>query len=154
MKSKTHPDHHHNDCDDLGPLIDGMKKAQLRVTEQRKAILHALMKHHGPFNAEEIHELITRNLCDLATVYRCLGSLEKAALIRRCDFGDGVGRYELNATGTHHHHHHVICRRCKKVEVLEDCEMPDLNKIPKKLGYSEISHSLEFFGVCRKCKST
>ena len=60
MEKKAHPHHHHyNECDELDPLIQEMQRSQLRVTEQRKAILHALVEHHGPFTAEEIHKIIT-----------------------------------------------------------------------------------------------
>lgn len=152
MNKKDHPRHHYDDCDDLSPLIDEMKKAQLRITEQRKAILHALIESHGPFTAEEIHQIITKKVCDLATVYRCLASLEKTGLIKRCDFGDSIARYELATQNTPHHHHHVICKVCKKIEVLDDCELADLNRVPRKFGYTEVSHALEFFGICNDCK--
>lgn len=147
----THPRHHFDDCNDLTPWLVEMKKSHLKVTEPRKAILHALIESHGPYTVEEIHKLITRRICDLATVYRCLGSLEKAGLIKRCDFGDGTARYEL-ATKSEHHHHHVVCKVCKRIDVLDDCELQDLNRVPRKMGYTDVSHSLEFFGVCPQCR--
>jgi Fur family transcriptional regulator, ferric uptake regulator len=154
MEKKAHPHHHpqhrYEDCEDLTRLLELMKKAGLKATEPRKAIIHSLIESHGPFTAEEIHKLITRRICDLATVYRSLGSLEKAGLIHRCDFGDGTARYEIAAKSAHHHHH-IVCRRCKRIEVLDDCELADLNRVPRKLGYAEVSHSLEFFGICPKC---
>jgi Fur family ferric uptake transcriptional regulator len=128
-----------------------MRKARLRVTEPRKAILHYLIEFHGPFTADEIHTGLTKPICDLVTIYRCLASLEKAGLIRRCDFGDGTARYELAAQNSHHHHH-VICKECKKVKVLDDCQLADLNRVARKLGYSNVTHSLEFFGICPDCK--
>lgn len=134
----------------LEDLIEEMRKAHLRVTEPRIAILQALIRKHGPFTAEEIHEQVTKKVCDLATIYRSLASLEKAAIIKRCEFGDGTARYEFFESQKHHHHH-VICKSCRKIEVLEDCELDDIDRFAKKIGFSDVSHSLEFFGICADC---
>lgn len=129
-----------------------MKKANLRVTDSRKALLEALMGRHGPFTVEEIHSKFIKKSCDLATIYRSLASLEKAGMIRRCEFGDGTARFELSESENHHHHHHVICKKCRRVVVLDDCELEEIDRIAQKRGFTEISHSLEFFGICPDCQ--
>lgn len=134
----------------LNRLLDNLRKSQLRVTESRVAILQALLEKHGPFTVEELHKSITKKVCDLATIYRSLGSLEKTGLIRRCEFGDGTARYELSEH-ENNHHHHVICRECKKIDVLDDCELQAIDRFAKKRGFTGITHSLEFFGVCSDC---
>jgi Fur family ferric uptake transcriptional regulator len=136
---------------ELHDLLEGLRRSQLRVTEPRIAILRALMDGHGPFTIEEIHLRVTKKICDLATIYRSTTSLEKVGLIRRCEFGDGTARFEL-AHRADHHHHHVICKICRKVEVLDDCELQEMDRFAKKRGFTEISHSLEFFGICPSCK--
>ena len=136
----------------LQSIIDELKKSHLKVTEPRKAVLQALSADHGPFTAEELHKRVTKRVCDLATIYRCLSSLEKAGLIKRCEFGDGAARYEITRQADQHHHH-VICNECKKIEVLDDCELDGIDKFARKRGFSEVSHSLEFFGICSSCKS-
>lgn len=137
----------------LSNLIDAIRKAKLRVTEPRIAILEALLENHGPFTVEEIHQRIPKKKCDLATIYRSLGSLENKGLIHRCEFGDGTARYELSARENRIHHHHVICRICKRIEVLDDCELQELDHFAKKRGFSSVSHSLEFFGICPLCQN-
>ena len=134
----------------LDQLIEGLRKAHLRVTEPRIAILEVLLHEHGPFTVEAIHNQVTQHVCDLATIYRSLSSLEKAGLLRRCEFGDGTARYELSFKESHHHHH-LICRVCKKVEVLDDCELQELDQFARKRGFVDITHSLEFFGKCPNC---
>jgi Fur family ferric uptake transcriptional regulator len=136
---------------DLTLLLESLRKSKLRVTEPRVAILKALLEKHGPFTVEEIHRNVTKKVCDLATIYRSLGSLEKTGIIRRCEFGDGTARYEL-AAREDHHHHHLICKICKKIEVLDDCELEEIDRFALKRGYTQVSHSLEFFGVCPKCR--
>jgi Fur family ferric uptake transcriptional regulator len=143
MKQKRRP---------LTAAIDDLKKSKLRVTEPRKAILQTLLENHGPFSAEEIHKKFIKKICDLATVYRSLSSLEAAGLVKRCEFGDGTARYEWSENNLEHHHHHVICTECKRVEVLDDCELLDIDRFASKRGFTGVHHSLEFFGVCPGCK--
>ena len=46
-----------------------------------------------------------------ASVYRALGALQEAELVRALDLGEGERRYELvHADGEHHHH--VVCDDC------------------------------------------
>ncbi|NBU22141.1 transcriptional repressor [bacterium] len=139
---------------DLSLFLSQLKEANLRITAPRVSVLKALLEGHGPFTVEEIFEKVKsgESGCDLATVYRILGSFEKINILRRCDFGDGNTRFEL-AGIDNHHHHHVICRVCRRVEGLGDCEIPELNQFAEKLGFSQVSHSLEFFGVCPECSA-
>jgi Fur family ferric uptake transcriptional regulator len=121
-----------------------------RVTKPRRAMLQVLTSEHGPFSAEELHQRLSDGMCDLVTVYRCLAAMEEISLVRRCDFGDGSYRYEYNAG--EHHHHHVICRGCRKVETLELCVADGLERIVRQMGYSNVDHTLEIFGICPKCQ--
>jgi Fur family ferric uptake transcriptional regulator len=131
-------------------ILSGLKKSRLKLTGPRKAILSALLENHGPFTAEEIHKIITKKICDLATVYRCLASLEEASLLRRVEFGDDSSRYEL-AEADESHHHHLICRECKRVEIIDDPGLEEVDRFAEKRGFSNVSHSLEFFGTCPDC---
>lgn len=136
----------------LAHLFKTLREKQIRLTGPRRAIVQALGENHGPFSAEDLHKRFVKDSCDLATVYRTLISLEENELIRRCEFGDGVARYELILDGTHHHHH-VICKKCRKVEVLEDCDLEQLiEKTLRKRRFSQVSHHLEFFGICPRCQ--
>lgn len=130
-----------------------LRLANLKVTKARVAILDLLSEHHGPFTAEELHTQLTSERkiasCDVVTVYRCLAKLEAVQLVTSCDFGDGSIRYELR---TMEHHHHIICRKCKSVKPLPQCPIDDRTlKIPQ-MGFNNISHKLEFFGICPKCQ--
>ena len=147
-ESKKHGSSHSRDLDDV---LGDLKKSRLKLTEPRKAIIQALVNNHGPFTAEEIQKIITKKICDLATIYRCLTSLEEVGILRRCEFGDGAARYELAETGDSHHHH-LICNDCKRIEIVDDCELDEIDRFAKRKGFSDISHTLEFFGTCPHCK--
>jgi Fe2+ or Zn2+ uptake regulation protein len=138
--------HSHNNED----IIVALKKNGLKLTEPRKAILLALSKSHGPFTAEEVHKLITKKVCDQATVYRTLTRLVDIGLLRRCEFGDGMARFEI--ADSDHHHHHLVCNQCRRVEIIDDEEIEEIDRFARKRGFSNISHILEFFGTCPQCK--
>jgi Fur family ferric uptake transcriptional regulator len=121
-----------------------------RITGARKAILGILIAEHGPFSAEEIHGRLPEDECDLVTVYRTLAAMEEINIVRRCDFGDGTYRYEFN--DLEHHHHHIICRVCRSVHVIEVCVADALERIARQMGYANVTHTLEIFGVCPKCQ--
>jgi Fur family ferric uptake transcriptional regulator len=146
----THKKHHHGERPTLDQSLAALKSSGLKLTAPRKAILQLMTNHHGPFTAEEVHKRITRRVCDLATVYRTLTSLDEAGLVRRCEFGDGSSRFELAEAGGHHHH--IVCKKCKKVEVVDECEVAGLDKLALKRGYLDVTHILEFFGTCPDCR--
>lgn len=130
--------------------LEALKRSGLKQTAPRKAILIALAEKHGPFTAEEIHKLVTKNVCDQATIYRALIQLAEASLLRRCDFGDGIARFEI-AHGDHHHHH-IVCNTCKRVEVVDDEEIEKIDRFARRKGFANVSHILEFFGTCPRCQ--
>ncbi len=131
--------------------LDTLRQDKLRVTRPRREILKVLIDNHGPFTIEEIHQRLEPSLCDLVTVYRCLAALQNAGLVRQCDFGDGIQRFEFSADD-HAHHHHIICTRCRSVETLDACIAEELEEMVRQRGYTEVTHSMEFFGVCPKCR--
>jgi Fur family transcriptional regulator, ferric uptake regulator len=149
--------HSHEHPEQLEKALKLLRESQLKVTDARKAIIQILANEHGPFTTEEVYQRLKKILrkenCDLVTVYRCLASFEKIGLVSRCDFRDGNARFELNLSKDHHHHH-IICKVCKKVELLNICLIDALERLVREKGYSEVSHALEFFGVCGTCQKT
>ncbi len=121
-----------------------------RITNPRLEILSTLKQNHDPLTISEIHGKLSSKKTDLATVYRTINLFYELGIVNEIDFKDEFKRYEL--VYDRHHHHHIVCRKCKKVENVETCVLDELEKLLNKKGYTEISHSLEFFGVCGKCK--
>ena len=122
-----------------------------RITNPRLEILGTLKLNHDPLTISEIHGKLKNKKTDLATVYRTINLFAKLGIVNEIDFKDEFMRYEL--VYDRHHHHHIVCKKCKKVENVEACVLEELEKLLNKKGYTDISHSLEFFGVCEKCKS-
>lgn len=145
-------DHRHTHAETAASLEEALRvlrQHHLRITRPRKAILEILIEKGRPATIEEIHQKLEPGLCDLATVYRCLAAFEKLALVRRCHFHDGTSLYEIDMGPDHHHH--IVCTACKKVESLDFCVVEGLERLVRDRGYQNVSHMLEFFGVCGDC---
>ena len=100
-----------------------IKEKSLSVTEPRKNILAFLLKNHGPFSMEEIHDGLGKKACDLATVYRCIVQFENSDLVERRYFGDEKLRYEYKDNA---HHHHIVCRLCKSITKMNYCFISEI----------------------------
>lgn len=123
-----------------------------RITAPRLEILGILKSNHHPLTISEIHGKIKNRKIDVATVYRTISLFAELGIVYEIDFKDEFKRYEL--IYDRHHHHHIVCRKCKRVENVEACVLNELEKLLNKKGYTDISHSLEFFGLCEKCSSS
>ncbi len=121
-----------------------------RVTTPRLEVMSVLKSNHKPLTISEIHDKLKKKRIDLATVYRTLNLFTQLGIVNEIDFKDEFKRYEL--IYDRHHHHHIVCKICKRVENVETCILDELEKLIEKKGFSDITHSLEFFGICKKCK--
>lgn len=124
-----------------------------RKSKVSDSVLRIVAESNRPISSLEIQKLIPS--VDRATIYRCLDSLKLSHTLRIVEIGDGVIRYELAKD----HHHHLICYKCKKIKKVElpKDEEKHLENIQirfqKKLNFSSLQHSLEFFGLCQKCQN-
>lgn len=135
----------------LHHLLDILRQAGLKLTRPRRALLEVLVREHGPFTIEELADKLQETPCDLATIYRNMDAFVALNLVKQCDFGDGMARFELlGAEETHHHH--IICRQCRQLELIELCVVRELEKLVRERGYIQVTHSLEFYGICAQCQ--
>ncbi len=136
------------------PKNDILRSVGLKVTIPRVMILERLSAEHGPFTVEEIQKGLPGRAqgkeIDVVTIYRTLAIFEQLKLVHQCDFGDGLTRYERSEPS--HHHHHLICKSCKKVETLATCPVDGSSFRLPKTNYKDLSHRLEFFGICPSCQ--
>lgn len=137
----------------LPELARRLRADSRKVTGQRQAILDALQTHQRPMTNKEIHACLGAESCDLATIYRSMHLLERMGIVKKYHFGDGVSRYELVTPSRDGHHHHLVCVKCAGVVEIEECFPREIERrIAEQNGFKEITHSLEFFGVCPECQ--
>lgn len=132
-------------------IQDLLRERRLKVTEARVMVLSALENIAKPADVTELIASLNKGgkKVDQATVYRTLDLLVKVKLVELIDFRDGKYRYELQKK----HHHHLVCEECGSVDEVEgDLMKFDERKIESVKKFLIKSHSLEFFGLCRKCR--
>lgn len=123
----------------------------MRVTKPRVAILNSLIRRQIPASIEQIHEDIDKESCDLVTVYRCLAAFESIGLVRRSFLHNGTSMYELAAGNPQHYH--IICKACGKAERVDYFSVEGMERLLRDRGYTDLSHLVEFFGVCPACQN-
>ncbi len=124
---------------------------QLKNTPARAAISNFLINSKEPVDALQIINFLHSKKLNTnkVTVYRNLDVLYKNGLLDRFEFGEGKFRYEFKKN----HHHHLVCNKCGRVEDVAGEYLTDLeSKIRRQNGFLIKSHSLEFYGLCRRCQ--
>jgi Fur family transcriptional regulator, ferric uptake regulator len=122
-----------------------------RSTRQRLAVQAALDQADSFNTAQELHEALRAKgtKVGLATVYRSLQLMADAGEVDVIRNDAGEAFYRRCST---QHHHHLICRRCgNAVEVSGPAVEEWADRVAADNGFSDVSHSLELFGVCSMC---
>jgi Fur family ferric uptake transcriptional regulator len=123
----------------------------IRSTRQRAAISALLDKLDDFRSAQELHDELRKRGegIGLTTVYRTLQQMAAAGVVDalRTDTGEAV--YRRCSDG---HHHHLVCRACgSTVEVQGDQVETWASEVARKYGFSDVSHTIEIFGLCGAC---
>jgi Fur family ferric uptake transcriptional regulator len=127
---------------------------RVRQTKQAAAIEEVLREADGFRTAQELHDELRHrgDRVGLTTVYRHLNLLAEHHLADIVHRGDGETQYRLCGAATPEtdgHHHHIVCRECgRSVEVAGPEVEAWADRVAAAAGYTEISHTVELFGLC------
>ena len=134
-------------------LRQQLKKAGLRVTPQRVAIMQKLCGSKEHPTAGKIYEDIRRQYPNLAmgTVYYTLERLVEAGIVTSLGtMGDDQVHYDGDTT----FHSHLACLSCQKII---DIPSPDLEAITHKIksdtGFKVTASCLVYYGLCPDCQN-
>lgn len=134
--------------------MSGTAAGMTRHTRQRARVLDLLAATEEFRSAQQLHaDLRDRGAAvGLTTVYRTLQLLADAGEVDQMRLPGGEQLYR-RCSHTRHHHH-LVCRRCgATVEV----EGPAVERWAQALaaghGFTDVSHTLEIFGLCAACSS-
>ena len=134
-------------------FVEILHNVDLKATPIRLALINFFFKKKGLFTVQEIYDALkkTNNLksYDLATIYRNMKKFVSTKLVTECVLADGTSRFELRSSS---HHHHLVCTDCKRIDPIFYC--PIKINIPEEIrkGYVNLSHKLEFYGLCPRCQ--
>ena len=125
-----------------------LRKAGIRITRQRIALMAVLTKATDHPDAIELHKR-TKALepsTSLATIYRTLAALEAKGVIQHHNFEGNGSRFEL--VPETHHDHIVDLDSGKVIEFKSDKIERIQAEIAAHLGYEVLHHRFELY--CRK----
>ena len=135
-------------------IVDLLREHGMRITKNRTRILDALLQADKPLSLDEIQSRagLKGSVPDYATVFRVMTLLESLQIAQKVHLNRSCSYYEL--LDPRQHYDHIICTECGNVTVMVDsCPVEKVERqIEQQYGYSEIRHSLEFFGKCWRCK--
>ena len=127
-----------------------LRRAKLRCTRGRAAILEVLLKAGRPLTQEEITRRLGREHLDKVTIYRALECFEQAGLVHRAFMQDRTWHFELS-----HHcskvqcHPHFFCTQCETTKCLLGITVPLANGLGE--GFVIQRQQVRLDGVCPQC---
>ena len=129
-----------------------LRRAALRVTRPRLAVLAAVQEHPHA-DTHSIIRVVRKDLSEVShqAVYDVLRALTTAGLVRRLEPAGSVARYESRVGDNHHH---VVCRSCGAVSDV-DCavgETPCLTASDDH-GFAIDEAEVTYWGMCPDCSS-
>ncbi len=132
---------------------DYIRAQGLRQSGPRDAVVDAFLRTEKHVSVQELYDIIKKKHENVgyATVSRTMKLLSRANLCRIVDFGDGTQRYEHEYG--HEHHDHLICTVCGGFEEVYSRKLEKAqDELIKKHGYEQVSHRLQIYGICPKCR--
>ncbi len=135
-------------------LDDFIRRKGLRRTGQRDVILQAAFAKDEHFTAEELCERVTASRTNIsrATVYRTLGLMVEAGLLREIDLGNNQTTYDPNFLDKPSHNH-LVCIDCGRVVEFEDAHIDHLNDcVTRGLGFKPLRQSLKIEANCEQLR--
>lgn len=139
-----------------------LKSRGYRQTRPRRLVLDALERAETPLSPYELAERIREvgEKGDVVSVYRILQTLEENDLVHRV-LASGKFRkcqlapeHDCHRHQLQHCHHNLVCRGCGHIEEIH-CPGMDLieQALATQSSFQIEHHSLEFTGLCIKCKN-
>jgi Fe2+ or Zn2+ uptake regulation protein len=133
-------------------LQESLRKAGLRVTAPRLAVLTAVLGEGQHRDAETIAGVARKRLGTLSTqaVYDNLHILEEAGLLRRIQPSGHPARYEARVGDNHHH---IVCRQCGRTADV-DCAVGSAPCLEPSAAHGFVVQEAEviFWGLCPQCQ--
>jgi Fur family peroxide stress response transcriptional regulator len=137
-------------------LVGRLREHGYRLTPQRIALLRLLAASDGHPSASDLYDQLQAQFptTSPATIYKTLNLLKELDEVLELGFSDDDNRYDGSRP---YPHPHLICVRCRKiidpeVGIAEDLVQQMAQQVARQSGYRNISHRLDFCGVCPDCQ--
>ena len=131
--------------------VNSLRARGLRVSGARRLVLRALYEADAPVTAEQLAGGLEGRLpaSDLASVYRNLGVLEGAGLVRHVRLADAPGRY---VPADHGPREYAACERCGQMAGVEPSALDGVRAaVRAAVGYEPRFAHFPLVGLCPDC---
>ncbi len=135
-------------------LDDFIRRKGLRRTAQRDKIVAVVFSKDEHFTADELFERVRKvdGETSRATVYRTLGLLVEADLLRQIDLGESQVTYDPNFLDKPSHNH-LVCIDCGNVVEFEDAHVDiQTDCVSRRLGFRTIRQSIKIEASCEQLR--
>lgn len=135
-------------------LDEFIRRKGLRRTVQREQIANIVFSRDEHFTAEELFERVRKvdSETSRATVYRTLGMLVEADLLRQIDLGENQVTYDPNFLDKPSHNH-LVCIDCRRVVEFEDENVEILTGcVSRRLGFKAMRQSIKIEASCEELR--
>lgn len=137
---------------DATALADSIRRAGLRVTEPRVAVL-GVLENESHIDAERVFRAVLPLVpgTSVQAVHGILAAFTEAGLVRRIEPAHSPALYERRVGDNHHH---VVCTGCGAVEDI-DCTVghsPCLTPSSSN-GFQIQTAEVTFWGLCPACQA-
>jgi Fur family ferric uptake transcriptional regulator len=125
-----------------------------RLTHQRRLIVEQVFSHHDHFDADELMEhlqqFIAQRRLSRPTIYRTLGELVDAGMLRSMALG---GRNVYEHQYGYPSHDHLHCEVCNKLIEFHSVELEKIrDAVARQHHFEVISHRMFVVGICADCQ--
>ena len=136
---------------DLGTMTTALRERGYRITPQREAILQEVLKAEGHITPQDVARRVQRKMpaVNASTVYRTLGMLEEAGIVRHAHLERGAEYHRADES----RHVHLTCARCGAEDDLSLTEAESLEKlIQRHRGFHPDLGHFAISGLCADCQ--
>lgn len=129
-----------------------MKPPQQRMTRQRSVILDTLMSMRSHPTADELYDMVRRQLpsVSLGTIYRNLDVLARSGRVRKLEAGGSQARFDAELEP----HHHVRCGACGRVDDVAITQESRTARPEQSMhGFCITGYRIEYDGYCPDCRN-
>lgn len=135
-------------------LLEGLRAAGVKLTQQRRAICEWLAENDTHPSASAVYDALHERFpgLSLATVYNTLTLLTERDLIHEVTrAADGSARYDPNT----HPHLNLICTRCGRIldQPVPTAHLETLSQLAANSGFHILDANIAVHGVCQQCQS-
>jgi Fur family ferric uptake transcriptional regulator len=135
-------------------LNEFIRRKGLRRTVQREQIVAEVFSRDEHFTADELFDRVRKvqGETSRATVYRTLGLLIEADLLRQIDLGDNQVTYDPNFLDKPSHNH-LVCNDCGRVVEFEDENVDiQMDCVTRRLGFRALRRSVKIEASCEQLR--